>query len=77
MPVSPLRDDEDRRRGVSTLKRIAATLDLPDWAFSNDLPTRTEGDDVMELLRIWQSLEHSADRRQLLGFARTLLAGRR
>ena len=59
-------------QSVETLRRIAAALGLPESAFYDTAEAGSAFDAIGELLRIWDSLEHAADRQRLLAFARTL-----
>lgn len=76
LPVSPVDGGEDQRRSVSVLARIAAALNVPVRAFSDDPPTGTEVSDTIELLRLWHDLKHAAGRQKLLALAHSLAAER-
>ena len=64
-------------RSLALLEQIAELLDMPKAALVRGAATEAEIDATTEMLRIWSGLEHSADRRKLLAFARALAAGRR
>ncbi|WP_331327189.1 hypothetical protein [Methylobacterium fujisawaense] len=59
-----------RRRGL--LMCIAAALGESETAFLDPLKTDAELDDTLELLVIWDAIQHVEDRRKLLAFGRAL-----
>lgn len=58
------------------LKRIAEALGEREDVFLAGAASESGLHESCELLRIWDDLQHAADRRKLLAFARTLAAGR-
>lgn len=73
---SHLGDEAKPSHDADRLRRIAEALGIPEAALLNGSATAAEIDAMTEMLRIWISLEHAADRQKILAFARTLAAAR-
>ena len=64
-------EDQDTQ-AIRALRRIAATLGLSELDFHEGSAVQTDRDDACEMMRIWDSLRHRADRQQVLAFARAV-----
>ena len=69
---SPDRSEDQDTQAIRSLRRIAATLGLSEMDFHEGSAAQTDLDDACEMMRIWDSLRHRADRQQVLAFARAV-----
>lgn len=69
---SPDRGEGRNAQATRSLRRIAATLGVPETDFDAGSPAQAELDDACEMMRIWCSLKLMSDRRKLLAFGRAL-----
>ncbi|MGU3329375.1 hypothetical protein ACLBXB_20790 [Methylobacterium mesophilicum] len=65
---------DGRAQNNGRLSRIAVALGKPETAFFNGSEGLADLNDAIELLRIWDRLEHPTDRRKVLAFMRSLAA---
>ena len=69
-------EDGPDPRSADMLRRISEALGIDKATFLNGANTEVEIDNTVEMLRIWNGLEHAADRRKILAFARAIVAAR-
>ena len=75
LPMTPLdRLKDDRAQSNTRLSRIAVALGKHENVFLEKPEALGDLDDTIELLRAWNSLKHSVDRRKALESVQSMVA---